>query len=346
MTRHIRVEVAGHSLDIIGDEAVGRCRPAFSRVEVSPAGPADAVLHLETLADPCRSAGPLQVGLNRSADGSFAVLRTAPPMLEGFRPAHASGTGAPRLEVIASPEALAAGDVLAQPGHVAIAAWLAARGSFLMHAAGVAIDGRGLLLIGAGGRGKTTTALAAARHGFDFLGDDLCIVSPNASGQSGHLLHGLYATAKLNPDSRERLGLAAWPVLGATPKGKVVTQLPPEIGFARSVPLAAIVHVGPSRHAGPRMTRLPPREALRQLGTASGPMLTVSRPSGAWLGAMAALARDVPVVSLALDWNLDDVVDSLATIATSAEAGRRGEAAGLVSAIASADVAAQGPAAV
>ncbi|MGI9178222.1 MAG: hypothetical protein ACR2IT_10245, partial [Pirellulales bacterium] len=327
-----RINVAGQTVEVTGDGAVAGFRPAFCRLEVPGSGHADALLHVATAADPCQAAGPLEVGLNRFADGSFAVLRTAPPMFEVFRPADVSLGRLPQLELVVSPEAAAAGDVLAQPGHVAIAAWLAAQGSCLMHAAGVAIDGRGVMLVGAGGRGKTTTALAATLRGFSYLGDDLCIVSPDPSGQGGHLLQGLYATAKLNPDTREHLGLAGWPVLGTTPQGKAVASLPPAIAFACSVPLVAIVHVNAFAIDGPRVARLSHGEAVRQLGTASGPMLRTAGPSGKWLRMLAMLARDVPVLSLSLDWDLDRVVASLAAIASAAEPGRADATVGRASA--------------
>jgi hypothetical protein len=321
MTRHFRVSVAGQSLDVTGDAAARRFRPALSRSEVAGDGPADAVLVVEAVADPLGPAAHLTVGHNRLADGSFAALTATPPMLEGYRPGRA---GPPRLDLVVSPAALSAGDVLAQPGHVAIAAWLAHRGSWLMHAAGVALDGRGVLLIGDGGRGKTTTALAAAQRGFSYLGDDLCIVSPDASGRGQHVMHGLYATAKLNPDTRDRLGITAWHQLGTTPKGKAVAALPTEIGFALSVPLAAIVLVGPPRHATTEVAQLSASEAIRHIGTAAGPAVKTSGPTGGWLAAMAALARDVPVLGLSLDWDLDRVVGSLADVAAGEPARRHG----------------------
>jgi len=46
------------------------------------------------------------------------------------------------------------------------------RGLYMVHAAGVSIDGKGLLIAGASGAGKTTLALALVRAGFGFLGDD------------------------------------------------------------------------------------------------------------------------------------------------------------------------------
>jgi hypothetical protein len=47
------------------------------------------------------------------------------------------------------------------------------RGVFGVHAAGVALDGRGIALAGSSGSGKTTLALALALAGFDLLGDDM-----------------------------------------------------------------------------------------------------------------------------------------------------------------------------
>jgi len=47
------------------------------------------------------------------------------------------------------------------------------RGRYNVHAAGVALAGKGLLMPGSSGSGKSTLALALARAGFDFLGDDM-----------------------------------------------------------------------------------------------------------------------------------------------------------------------------
>jgi hypothetical protein len=47
------------------------------------------------------------------------------------------------------------------------------RGRFSVHAAGLSIGGKGLLISGSSGAGKSTLALALARAGFGFLGDDM-----------------------------------------------------------------------------------------------------------------------------------------------------------------------------
>ena len=55
----------------------------------------------------------------------------------------------------------------------------------MLHAAGVAQAGQGLLIAGASGAGKTTLAIALLRAGFGFLGDDtlfLARATPPANG--------------------------------------------------------------------------------------------------------------------------------------------------------------------
>jgi hypothetical protein len=55
-------------------------------------------------------------------------------------------------------------------------------GRYSLHAAGLCIDGRGLLVAGASGSGKSTLAVALLRAGFGFLGDDMLFLSPGRDG--------------------------------------------------------------------------------------------------------------------------------------------------------------------
>jgi hypothetical protein len=66
-------------------------------------------------------------------------------------------------------------------------------GQFLCHGAAVGSDNGGVLIVGAGGAGKTTTALACLEAGMKYLGDDRCLLS---MGEFPHI-HSLYGTAKL-----------------------------------------------------------------------------------------------------------------------------------------------------
>lgn len=59
--------------------------------------------------------------------------------------------------------------------------YIQSRQLFCIHGASLAIQGRGILLTGHSGAGKTTTALAMARDGFILLSDELTVVDANAS---------------------------------------------------------------------------------------------------------------------------------------------------------------------
>lgn len=56
------------------------------------------------------------------------------------------------------------------------------RGLYSVHAAGLALDGRGVLLAGPSGAGKSTLTVALARAGFELLGDDMVFVGQRAGG--------------------------------------------------------------------------------------------------------------------------------------------------------------------
>ena len=117
--------------------------------------------------------------------------------------------------------------------------WFAARGLQYVHAAVVGTEKGGVLLVGKGGSGKSTTALLCAAGGMQYAGDDYCLIDPTRAWA-----HSLYNTGKLkgpedyarlpelkglstNPDSFERGGAdkavyfldAIWP-------GRVVAGMP------------------------------------------------------------------------------------------------------------------------
>jgi hypothetical protein len=80
-------------------------------------------------------------------------------------------------------------------------------GRQLAHAAVVATRGRGVLLAGAGGSGKSSTALSCALAGMEFIGDDYVCVRPGDEGSGGETglrvrpprAYSIFQTAKLDP---------------------------------------------------------------------------------------------------------------------------------------------------
>jgi hypothetical protein len=75
---------------------------------------------------------------------------------------------------------------------------LSPRDAAVAHGAAVGWEGRGVILAGEGGSGKSTTALRCLLAGAEFLGDDYVIAQ--AGPGPGALAHSLYHFAKLRED--------------------------------------------------------------------------------------------------------------------------------------------------
>lgn len=69
-----------------------------------------------------------------------------------------------------------------------------------LHAAAIGLGGIGLLIVGEGGRGKSTLALAAIDAGMTYLADDYALVDVRPPCRA----YRLFNTAKLRPDSSVR----------------------------------------------------------------------------------------------------------------------------------------------
>jgi hypothetical protein len=302
--------IAGRALRVTGDADTDAIRPAFrgvfEPVELEPALPSLCVnVHPDPASKP--EWVSLDIGSHRTRDSSLTIIRRGPSSVEQFIPG-----AEPRLLLEASPAALASGDLRSQPAHHALAAWLSGPRMQMVHAAAVALNGRAALFIGVGGRGKTTTALVCAQAGFGFLGDDLCVVEAgDPARETSPTVHGVYATSKLNADSRQHLQADDWPVLGITPSGKLAVALPPQITFHRSARLVAIVAVQAGDASVPQPRRLPPRQAIQMLASTALPIASGSGTAAHWLSTAAALARDVPAFELGLDWDLDRVLSAV-----------------------------------
>jgi hypothetical protein len=95
-------------------------------------------------------------------------------------------------------------------------AWARGFGADLVHAGAVGIDGAGVLVVGPGGTGKSTTVLAAMAAGLTAAGDDYVLVdagsSPGSPAGSFHgsqsasppAAHALYGTMRLHQAHLDR----------------------------------------------------------------------------------------------------------------------------------------------
>ena len=130
--------------------------------------------------------------------------------------------------------------VLSSPLRTLFHWWMERHGAQLVHAAAVGVGERALLLVGKGGLGKSSTALACLEAGLEFMGDDYVIVRNGPTPA----VYSLYATAKINREDIERFP-SFRPFLhrlDVPPDEKAVMFLSPhfEPQLRREMPLAAI----------------------------------------------------------------------------------------------------------
>ena len=83
--------------------------------------------------------------------------------------------------------------------------WAAEQGLSFAHAAAVGYPDGGVLIVGKGGMGKSTTALACLRSDLRYASDDHVLLR----GAPAPYVYGLYHSAKLHPRQLERLPFLA-----------------------------------------------------------------------------------------------------------------------------------------
>lgn len=219
-----------------------------------------------------------------------------------------------------------------KPFHFPLSVWLHDRGVHVVHAALVAWEGRGILMPGLGGAGKSTAALACALEGLDFLGDDHVGIAPSNGAWLGHSLYGV---GWLEPGHLARFpGLVGRARSGPPPPtdkrllllAGASDETPDAHGGAcaslrlrGTVPIRRIVlpRVAPGAPTGLRPA--PRAEALRAL-TLGALVHVVPRPGPRELQQLGALAAAVPCHWLDLGHDLDGVARAIrAAVAEAAD---------------------------
>lgn len=166
-------------------------------------------------------------------------------------------------------------DERARPLHRLLSIWLRDRGVQFVHAGLVARGDQGVLFVGAGGSGKTTSSIACLCGGLGYLGDDFIGLEAGAAGQ--FMGHGLYATCLVEPDHLQRfpdLKAHATAANHASEDKSVIylSRLFPE-GFLSSVAIRGIVMPRVIGSGATRYRAASRKEALLSLAPSSIMML-------------------------------------------------------------------------
>lgn len=202
------------------------------------------------------------------------------------------------------------GTTRARPAIDAISTWAASQGVVPVHASGIARGQDALLLVGEGGRGKTTTAMALAARGWNLLADDRSFLTIE---RQGVVASGFYRTAILTCDSANRFPEFIGEVLGMTQAGKVACRLPWTTPLVSNAVLRGAISLSRDEADPYRLRKVGTKVALRIWQEALIPTVQAIGPSPVWLGLLAEVSRNIPLHSMSIGWDLDRIEQILST---------------------------------
>lgn len=188
--------------------------------------------------------------------------------------------------------------------------WLGHRGILQVHGGAVGSAAGGVLVVGRGGSGKSTTTLSCFNSGLRYAGDDFVgmVVDP------APWVHSLYSSGKLEPHHLERFPKLAAAVANPvrSTEDKVIvfaTDAAPGVpvdGFPlRAVLVPRVVAIEPET----RIVPTTPAAALAALAPSTIFQLHPPQPDG--LARMAALVRRVPCFSLELGSDVSRIPEAI-----------------------------------
>ncbi len=194
--------------------------------------------------------------------------------------------------------------------------WAAADGAQLAHGAAVGIGDDAVLLVGRGGSGKSTTALACLDRGLRYAGDDYVLLRANRGAPP--TVHSLYRTGKLRPQDLALRLPNLRPRHLMTPDYDKAVLLLGDDGdlLADRLTIRAIVipNVCPS---GTALRKASAIEVLKALAPTT--LFQLPGAGKEALQTMGALVQRVPGYRLEIGPDLDEVVGAIRNLLTNGQ---------------------------
>ncbi len=176
--------------------------------------------------------------------------------------------------------------------------WASGLGLQLVHAAAVGTRQGGVLLVGRGGSGKSTTALACVGSALGYAGDDYCLLSFD----DGPRVHALYGSGKADAASGARLPRLQSTFAASALRGEGKSVIFVEDSFPGTMidtfPLRAVVVPRIAGDAACRLDPMPRAAALRAVAPST--LFQLPGDRGESLSRLAALVRELPCWQLSL----------------------------------------------
>lgn len=301
------------AIEVVGDRLFDRLTPAFSHLAIEPDGQAlDLSVSLWDADESGLVGHPPAPGndptapaiVSASSDGRFVLQRRTHAVVVLDRARRAvvgSFRDVDRMPLYDR----------GRPLHPQILLWNQDRGAPPLHAGLVARSGRGALLVGQGGSGKTTATLACLLHGFDFLGDDYISLR---RGEGGAFVgHGVYGSTHVDPDHLARFpelfARAVFPQWAREDKAVVflAEALPQRLTRASSIDALFLPTVKAGRTA---VRPAPPAQASLRL--VQGALALAPHAGSGGMELLFELASVTPAFWLDLGTDLDEIPPAIA----------------------------------
>jgi hypothetical protein len=184
--------------------------------------------------------------------------------------------------------------------------WLRSQGVQFVHGAAVGLESAGVLLVGKGGSGKSTSAMACLAAGLKYAGDDYCAVTLDPEP----VVYSLYNTCKFLGDD----DLARFPGLASRVWNQVRTGEDKATVFLnehwpeRVVPSLPLKAVLVPRITGAARTTLRPCGGMEALAAvAPATMAQLPSSDGQDLKLLSTLVRRLPTFVIELGTDVDRI---------------------------------------
>ncbi|MDQ1493568.1 MAG: hypothetical protein QOG69_51 [Actinomycetota bacterium] len=204
--------------------------------------------------------------------------------------------------------------------------WLGTRGALMLHAAAIGSDNGGVLIVGRGGSGKSTTSLLGLRAGLQFASDDYVAVDRNLDATGCPTVHSLFGSGKLTADQYANFPELHAGVVNAdrldTEKAVLFVGRVFPRQLVRQFPLQAVLV--PRITGRPETIARPASPVAALAALAPSTIFQLPGTASADLAAMAEVVRQVPTYALELGTDLDAVPLAIANLLRSLENERHG----------------------
>lgn len=198
-------------------------------------------------------------------------------------------------------------DERARPFHRLLSIWLDDQDVQFIHAALAIAEDQGMLFVGSGGSGKSTSSVASFLEGFEFLSDDFVALAKSEDG--GLTGHSLYATCLIANDHISRFpalaAIAHKPNHAVEHKSVAYLSDHPGGRFAAETPISAVVL--PRVVDQPRTTYRPAKPMEAMLALAPSSIIILPGAGSRSLDKLGDLVTTVPAFWLELGHDVGEI---------------------------------------